>query len=174
MLHRGFQNPTLTEDDRAWLCHAAKQARGDVLRMTTGAGSGHPGGALSSLDIFLLLFNGITLSPARDRVVISHAHTAAGVYAAMAQAGIVDRDDVVAQFRRCGTPFDGHVSAAVPGVEWSGGNLGQGLSVGCGMAWRAVSPDRHTMSTSSSATANTRRGSLRRHSALPHSTDWRI
>jgi len=134
MVHRGFEAPTLADADYVTLERMARAARCDVLRMTTGAGSGHPGGALSSLDIFLLLFMGAALTPARDRLVISHGHTAAGVYAALAQAGYVAREDAVAQFRRCGTPFEGHVTSAVPGVEWSSGNLGQGLSVGCGMA----------------------------------------
>ncbi len=143
MLQRGFSSPKLAEPDCACLCRAAQQARGDILRMTTAAGSGHPGGALSSLDIFLLLFMGATLTPARDRIVVSHGHTAAGVYAALAQSGYFPVDEVIPRFRRCGTPFEGHITTAVPGVEWSGGNLGQGLSVGCGMALACRFTDQH-------------------------------
>jgi len=120
--------------ERDELERQARAARCAVLRMTTGAGSGHPGGALSSLDIFLLLFMGAALTPSPDRILISHGHTSAGVYAALAQAGYFTVEEVCAQFRRCGTPFEGHVTSAVPGVAWCSGNLGQGLSVGCGMA----------------------------------------
>ena len=136
----GFADPQLTAEEIDCLQSRGRIARGDVLRMTTTAGSGHPGGALSSLDIYLTLLAGARVSPedcrapARDRIVISHGHTAAGWYAALAQMGFIPREELLATFRRHGSPFEGHVTTGVPGVEWTSGNLGQGLSVGCGMA----------------------------------------
>jgi transketolase len=111
------------------------------------AGSGHPGGSLSSIDILLLLWSCMRAGPAstlnpqpstfnlsRDRIVLSHGHAAAGLYAALIQVGGISREEVLAGFRRAGSRFEGHPALSVPGVEWSSGNLGQGLSVGCGFA----------------------------------------
>lgn len=115
-------------------------ARGDILKMTTLAGSGHPGGSMSSIDIYLVLYSCANLSPDaldrfdRDRIIISHGHTSPGVYAALGRLGFFDIDQAISQFRRRGTIFEGHVERGVPGVEWSTGNLGQGLSAACGFA----------------------------------------
>ncbi|MHB9003414.1 MAG: transketolase [Coriobacteriia bacterium] len=65
---------------------------------------------------------------------MSHGHTSPGVYCALAHAGFFDPAQVEAHFRQAGSVFEGHVERAVPGVEWSTGNLGQGLSAGVGMA----------------------------------------
>jgi len=139
-MRRGFEDPRLDRREREALERMARQARADVLRVTTLAGSGHVGGALSSLDIFLMLFAAARLDPrdpemaCRDRIVISHGHTAAGVYVALEHTGFLEKGRTAGGFRRPGSVFEGHVSADVPGMEWTCGNLGQGLSVGCGMA----------------------------------------
>lgn len=115
-------------------------ARGDILKMTTLASSGHPGGSMSSIDIYLTLFSFARINPgepcweARDRIVISHGHTSPGVYAALGRLGFFNIDEAIATFRLAGSRFEGHVERFVPGVEWSTGNLGQGLSAGCGFA----------------------------------------
>ncbi|MEM2598296.1 MAG: transketolase [Thermoproteota archaeon] len=115
-------------------------ARGDIIKMTTLAASGHPGGSMSSIDIYLALFSFARVKPnepcwpARDRIVISHGHTSPGVYAALGRLGFFDIDEAIATFRLAGSRFEGHVERCVPGVEWSTGNLGQGLSAGCGFA----------------------------------------
>ena len=70
----------------------------------------------------------------RDRIVISHGHTSPGAYAALAAAGFFPAEEFVAHFRQAGSVFEGHVERAVPGIEWSSGNLGQGLSAGVGFA----------------------------------------
>ncbi|MCL2462128.1 MAG: thiamine pyrophosphate-dependent enzyme [Defluviitaleaceae bacterium] len=116
------------------LPHLALRARRDVLRMTTSAGSGHPGGSLSSLDIYILL---LAIKTDADTLVVSHGHTAAGLYAALARFGYIDGEAAVQGFRRMGSPFEGHPSLDVPGVAWCSGALGQGLSVGCGYALAA-------------------------------------
>ncbi|AEX85228.1 transketolase [Marinitoga piezophila KA3] len=118
----------------------AKICRADILKMTTVAKSGHPGGSMSSIDLYLSVFNVANIDPEnpydpkRDRVVISHGHTSPGVYSALARLGFFNPDDVLAGFRHPGSIFEGHITRGIPGVEWTTGNLGQGLSAGVGMA----------------------------------------
>jgi transketolase len=108
--------------------------------MTAIAGSGHTGGALSSIDIYNILLAVADLTPknlaepGRDRILASHGHTSAGLYSALAAWGFIDRDELVPNFRRAGSPYQGHVERSVPGVDWGTGNLGQGLSAGVGFA----------------------------------------
>ncbi|MDO8964824.1 MAG: transketolase [Coriobacteriia bacterium] len=140
MTKRGFRQPVLDPSDAAAMRERAVRLRGAILTMTSLAASGHPGGSMSSLEIYLTLYSFASLRPGepawaeRDRVIVSHGHTSPGVYCALADAGFFELDDVVAHFRRAGSLFEGHVERAVPGVEWSSGNLGQGLSAGVGSA----------------------------------------
>ena len=117
------------------LQHKAALSRGDIVAMTYLAGSGHPGGSMSSIDIYTILYN--LIDPATDQVVISHGHTSPGVYSALARAGKFDPQQVIKGFRRVGSVFEGHVEPTVPGVPWGTGNLGQGLSVAAGLALAA-------------------------------------
>lgn len=139
----GFEKEKLDERKIVKLKEMGRLARGDILKMTTLAKSGHPGGSMSSIDIYLVLYFCANIEPAnpcypeRDRIVVSHGHTSPGVYAALAQRGFFDRDRVIAGFRKAGTIFEGHAERGVPGVEWDSGNLGQGLSAGCGFALAA-------------------------------------
>ncbi len=139
MLHQGFSHP-LTPELEADLARRAQEARGHVLTATALAASGHPGGSMSSMELFMTLYCCANLRsddprwPQRDRIVVSHGHTSPGVYASLASAGFFPSDEFVAHFRQAGSPFEGHVERAVPGVEWSTGNLGQGLSAAVGMA----------------------------------------
>lgn len=121
----------------------ARFCRGDILKMTTIAGSGHPGGSMSSIDIYLtiLYFANISPenynSPKRDRVIVSHGHTSPGLYSALARLGFIELEDLLISFRKIHSPFEGHIERHIPGVEWTTGNLGQGLSAGCGFALAA-------------------------------------
>lgn len=130
----------ITDDKLERLKELNRLARGDILKMTTLASSGHPGGSMSSIDIYLTLFSFARVRPedlcwaARDRVVVSHGHTAPGVYAALGRLGFFDIEEAIATFRLAASRFEGHVEKSTPGVEWSTGNLGQGLSAGCGFA----------------------------------------
>lgn len=139
----GFALPTLPDAEAERLAKSAREARGDILTMTTLAESGHPGGSMSSIEMYLTVWSFANVrpetvrDPGRDRIVVSHGHTSPGVYATLAHRGFVERDDAVALFRLAGSPFEGHVERCVPGVEWSTGNLGQGLSAACGMALAA-------------------------------------
>jgi len=139
---KGF-NRDLTADDLKRIKELAQLCRGDILKMTTLAGSGHPGGSLSSIDMYLALYSFANITPEnytdlkRDRIVISHGHTSPGAYAALARLGFMDPQEVIRGFRRVDSPYEGHVVRPVPGIEWSSGNLGQGLSAGCGYALAA-------------------------------------
>ncbi len=132
-------------DDRIWdeIKEMARLCRGDIIKMTTIAGSGHPGGSMSSIDIYLTLlyFANITPdnydAPERDRIIVSHGHTSPGLYSALARFGFINRNELLTGFRRIYSPFEGHIERHIPGVEWSSGNLGQGLSAGCGFALAA-------------------------------------
>jgi transketolase len=118
----------------------ADQARGAILKMTTLAGSGHPGGSMSTIDFLLMLLHMANINPEkpkwekRDRIIISHGHVSPAAYSALGLMGFFDLDDAISQFRLAGSKFEGHVEPAVPGIEWASGNLGQGLSAGCGFA----------------------------------------
>jgi transketolase len=137
---RGFKAPVLDPADVVRLAGRARVLRGAILTMTALAGSGHPGGSMSSLESYQVLYGYARLRasdtawPARDRVFVSHGHTSPGVYCVLADNGFFELEDAVAHFRQAGSIFEGHVERSVPGVEWSSGNLGQGLSAGVGSA----------------------------------------
>ena len=140
MSGRRFDAEKLDKESLERLSKLARLARGDILKMTTLAGSGHPGGSMSSIDFYLVLYSYANVHPQspadpnRDRIVISHGHTSPGVYAALGRLGFFPIEAAIATFRKAGSPFEGHVEKGIPGVEWNTGNLGQGLSAGCGFA----------------------------------------
>ncbi|NLP05655.1 transketolase [Candidatus Fermentibacteria bacterium] len=140
MKRTGFSAPSLPEETAGELEEFCRLVRGDIIRMTTLAGSGHPGGSMSSAEIFALLWSQANVDPAdpgmqgRDRIIVSHGHTSPGVYAVLGRLGFFDLHAAVTTFRLAGSPFEGHVERCVPGVELTTGNLGQGVSAACGMA----------------------------------------
>ncbi|HEX2964935.1 MAG TPA: transketolase [Syntrophorhabdaceae bacterium] len=130
-----FSSVEITEKDIEKLTRLSHLAKGDIITMTRLSGTGHPGGSMSSLDIYLTLFHYANLSGnGRDRFVISHGHTSPGVYSALARLGHLPIDETIAFFRKAKSPFEGHVVKGIPFIDWSTGNLGQGLSAGCGFA----------------------------------------
>ena len=135
-----FADHEITDKELVDLDSLAKTCRADILKMTTLAASGHPGGSMSTIDMLLLLYKFANINPDncrsldRDRIIVSHGHTSPAVYSALGRNGFFDIDEAVSQFRLAGSIFEGHIERSVPGVEWSTGNLGQGLSAGCGMA----------------------------------------
>jgi transketolase len=141
-----FESENLAAAERARLEDLARLARADVLNMTSVAASGHPGGSLSSLEMYFAVFAWADLeSTPRDRIVVSHGHTSPGVYATLARLGHLPPDEAVAFFRRAGSPYEGHVVRGLPFIDWTTGNLGQGLSAGCGfaLAGRVKGEDYH-------------------------------
>lgn len=143
MILGDFGPPDLSDTQAARLAELGRLCRGDILKMTTLAASGHPGGSMSSIDFELVLWGFANVdpkdpfAPGRDRVVVSHGHTSPGAYAALARLGFFDVSLPLAGFRRAGSPFEGHVERDVPGIEWATGNLGQGLSAAVGFALAA-------------------------------------
>lgn len=139
MFNRGIDEP-LDASSAEELHRRALEARGTILTATSVAASGHPGGSMSSIELYTVLYAFARVEPReprwpqRDRIVVSHGHTSPGVYSALAYAGFFDPREVEAHFRQTGSVFEGHVERSVPGIEWSSGNLGQGLSAGVGMA----------------------------------------
>jgi transketolase len=123
------------------LCKQANEIRKDIIRMLTEAKSGHPGGSLSCTDILTALYFQILKhdpenpnSPDRDRVVLSKGHGAPALYGALAHAGYFPTDQLIT-LRQLDSPLQGHPDMRrLPGLEASTGSLGQGLSIGAGMA----------------------------------------
>ena len=119
----------------------AKTIRKDIIKMLAEAGSGHPGGSLSSVEIVTALyFNVLRLKPEeplwqdRDRFILSKGHAAPVLYAALAERGFFPVDELLT-LRKLGSRLQGHPAwGMLPGVEASTGSLGQGLSIGLGMA----------------------------------------
>ncbi len=119
----------------------AQTIRIDIVRMVTTAGSGHPGGALSAADLMTALyFDQLKHDPQaplwedRDRVVFSKGHACTLLYACLARTGYFPVEDLKT-FRKLGSLLQGHPARnGLGGVEVSSGSLGQGLSVGVGMA----------------------------------------
>ena len=116
----------------------------DIIEMLHKAGSGHPGGSLSAIDIVTALyFARMRHDPKnphwaeRDRFVISKGHAVPALYAVMAEAGYFGREELLT-LRQTGARLQGHpVNSALPGIEACTGSLGQGLSVAQGMALAA-------------------------------------
>ena len=124
----------------ARLVEAARACRVQIIRMLTHAGSGHPGGSLSVIDLLVAIFARLRHDPARpdwkdrDRVILSKGHAVPALYTVMARAGYFDVAKLVT-LRKLGSPLQGHPDrVALPGIEAATGSLGQGLSVAVGMA----------------------------------------
>ena len=133
---------TLTPDALARkMAEAARFIRCHSVASIFHAGSGHPGGALSSADLFACLYGAemnvwpdAVNDPARDRFVLSKGHAAPALYATGARYGFCDAKAALT-LRKLNSPFQGHPHVLdLPWVETSTGSLGQGISVAVGMA----------------------------------------
>jgi len=131
----------MANPDLAKLESIAREGRAQIIRMLTHAGSGHPGGSLSVIDILTtLFFNRMRYDPKRphwedrDRFVLSKGHCVPAQYYCMAKAGFFPMDRLIT-LRKLGSPLQGHPDRVMlPGIEAATGSLGQGLSVAMGMA----------------------------------------
>ncbi len=94
---------------------------------------GHIGGCLSALDIIDTLYDGQSFNFDQDHFVLSAGHLAAALYVVLAKIGKIDKK-LLDTYSCFGSPLQGHVSHRVPGVEYSSGSLGQGLSFATGLA----------------------------------------
>ena len=121
-----------------------RRARKLVVRGTTAAGSGHPGGSFSMAEIVgVLLFGGhLRHDPSdplwggRDRLVLSKGHAAPGLFSSLAVAGFFEESEMDT-LRSLGSRLQGHPDLKCPGVEFCGGSLGIGLSYSIGVALAA-------------------------------------
>jgi transketolase len=128
------------------LCQKVRQLRKEMLCMTNRAKNGHVGGSLSEIDILAVLYHNIMeIDPAdpqksdRDRFILSKGHSTPGFYVVLADRGYFDRS-VLNTFDQAGSILQAHPDMhKCPGVDYSTGSLGQGLSVGIGIAMGAES-----------------------------------
>ena len=119
----------------------ATKIRMGIIESTYGAKAGHPGGSLSSADLFAYLyFNEMRVDPKnpkdenRDRFVLSKGHCAPGLYSALAYKGYFPVEDLPT-LRHIDSYLQGHPNMnTVPGIDMSTGSLGQGISTAVGMA----------------------------------------
>jgi len=118
----------------------AVQFRRDILETVNAAGSGHPGGSLSAVEIFICLYEfKMRHKPDnpqwedRDRLIVSKGHISPAVYVTLANYGYFPKEELKT-FRKFKSRLQGHVHTKVPGVEFNTGSLGHGLSVANGIA----------------------------------------
>lgn len=132
----------LTDDQVKNLELAANEVRQNIIKMLVAAGSGHSAGPLGMADVFTALYMGGVLendpkdpwNPQRDRVILSNGHICPVWYATLAQAGYFPKEELMT-LRKLGTRLQGHPHyRELPGVENTGGPLGQGLSQAIGQA----------------------------------------
>ena len=128
----------MTSEQLAW------KIRRHGIEMTHLSGGSHIGSVLSVADILAVMYNDVLNvypdkpnNPERDRVILSKGHAGAAIYAALAEKGFFPVEELKTHYQN-GSRLSGHVShKGVPGVDFSTGSLGHGLSVGAGMAMAA-------------------------------------
>lgn len=119
----------------------ARKCRIEIVKMVYRAQAGHPGGSLSEIDLLAGLY-GTTMRVRpdqpnwedRDRFILSKGHASPGMYALLAERGFISHEDLTT-YRVLGGVCQGHVDMKwCPGVDFSAGSLGMGLSYGMGCA----------------------------------------
>lgn len=134
----------LTDIEKEELRKAACEVRRNIVKMVHNSKSGHPGGSLSGADILTVLYKKCLNIPQdwnnspefenRDRFILSKGHASPLLYSILAMKGIIQQADLMT-FRKINSKLQGHPAKLyLPGIETSTGSLGQGLSIGCGMA----------------------------------------
>src|SRR5512137_1259763 len=130
----------MNEIDLELLKGIANQLRIHSINSTTAAGSGHPTSCLSAADLLAALFFGHMRYdpknphyPNNDRFILSKGHAAPLLYAAWAEVGLFPVEELL-KLRQLGNDLEGHPTPRLPFVDVATGSLGQGLSVGVGMA----------------------------------------
>ena len=134
----------LTEIEKKELKETANHVRRNIVKMVHNSKSGHPGGSLSGADILTVLYKKSLDIPKdwnnspdfenRDRFILSKGHASPLLYSILAMKGIIPEEELMT-FRKINSRLQGHPAKKyLPGVETSTGSLGQGLSIGCGMA----------------------------------------
>jgi transketolase len=135
---------TLLDSERDRLEEQALFIRLETLRLTRIAGAGHYSGTFSAAELLsVIYYRFLRIDPSnprwddRDRFVLSKGHAAIGLYPVLADVGFFDRV-LLENYTRLGSPFGDHPDMnKVPGIDFSSGSLGHGLSIGLGMALAA-------------------------------------
>ena len=130
----------------------ARKCRVEIVKMVYRAQAGHPGGSLSEIDLISALYgNYLRVKPNepnwddRDRFILSKGHASPGMYAILAEMGFISKNDLES-YRVLGGICQGHVDMKwCPGVDFSAGSLGMGLSfgMGCAIAGRLSGSERN-------------------------------
>lgn len=127
----------MTSEQLAW------KIRRHGVEMTHLSGGSHIGAIMSVADIVAMLYTEVMhFDPKqpewedRDRFILSKGHAGAAIYAALAENGFFDVDELKTHYQN-GSRLSGHVSHHLPGIDFSTGSLGHGLSAGAGMAYTA-------------------------------------
>lgn len=136
------------------LSELSKLIRYFILTSTTAAGSGHPSSSLSGVELMtVLMFGGFfkadlkdVQNPNNDRLIFSKGHASPLFYALYAAAGKVSESELL-KLRTFDSPLEGHPTLRFPYTEVATGSLGQGLSVGVGMALNAKYLDKMSYKT---------------------------
>ena len=134
----------LTEIEIQELKEAATEVRRNIVKMVHNSKSGHTGGSLSGADILTVLYKKSLNIPSewdksadfenRDRFILSKGHASPLLYSILAMKGIIPKEELMT-FRKFHSKLQGHPAKHyLAGIETSTGSLGQGLSIGCGMA----------------------------------------
>lgn len=126
------------------LVAVARRVRRHIIEMVTEAGSGHPGGSLSAVEILCSLYFRVLRHepkrpdwPDRDRFILSKGHATPVLYSVLAECGYLPVEELKT-FRKLDSRLQGHTKAgSVPGAEMSAGSLGQGLSYSIGQCLAA-------------------------------------
>ncbi|MBN18391.1 MAG: transketolase [Chloroflexi bacterium] len=131
------------------LINKTREIRRHILNMTADANSGHPGGSLSAVEILTVLYFQLLNIKSddpywedRDRFILSKSHACPVLYATLCEAGFFPKSELKS-FRSINGILQGHAHIKTPGVDMSGGSLGQGLSFGVGVALSAKLDDKN-------------------------------
>mgnify|MGYP004513535701 FL=1 len=117
----------------------SKDIRNDIVDMIYSAGSGHPGGSLSCVEILVALYHklmNLNLDNEGNRIdkfILSKGHASSCYYAVLSSKGYIPHEDLKT-FRKFDSYLEGHPCIKINGVDVSSGSLGQGLSIANGMA----------------------------------------
>src|SRR5438128_5916491 len=144
-----MKTPEVQAANSVSLLTEATELRREIIEGLFACGGGHYGGALSVLDIILTLYRRILRTapdqpnhPSRDRFILSKGHSAIALYAVLRRFGFFN--DSLTGYGQADSMLEGHPDMTVlPGVDFSTGSLGQGLSVGLGMAMALRSTDQN-------------------------------
>lgn len=133
----------MTSEQLAW------KIRRHGIEMTHLSGGSHIGAVMSVADIIAVLYADVMNIDAknpdwqdRDRFILSKGHAGAAIYAALAELGFFDVEELKTHYQN-GSRLSGHVSHHIPGVDFSTGSLGHGLSAAAGMAYAAKKDNKN-------------------------------